>query len=61
MAILYGTTTDGESLPVQVNEFGQLVAQGLQGPQGEQGEQRIQGPPGPAGEPGSVIRSIQHV
>ena len=40
MAILYGTTSDGDSLPVEVNEFGQLVAQGLQGQEG---------PPGPPG------------
>ena len=46
MATLFGTTADGESLPVQVNEFGQLVAQGLAGPQGEQGEQGPVGPPG---------------
>lgn len=48
MAILYGTTADGESLPVQVNEFGQLVAQGVPGEQG------IQGPPGPPGPVGNV-------
>ena len=42
MAILYGTTADGDSLPVEVNEFGQLVAQGLQGQEG---------PPGPPGLP----------
>ena len=46
MATLFGTTASGESLPVQVNEFGQLVAQGLPGPQGEQGEQGEVGPPG---------------
>ena len=46
MAILFGTTADGESLPVQVNEFGQLVAQGVPGEQG------IQGPPGPPGPVG---------
>jgi hypothetical protein len=40
MAILYGTTADGDSLPVEVNEFGQLVAQGLPGQPG---------PPGPPG------------
>ena len=34
MAILYGTTADGDSLPVEVNELGQLVAQGLDGPVG---------------------------
>ena len=46
MAILFGTTPDGETLPVQVNEFGQLVAKGLPGEQGEQGEQGPIGPPG---------------
>jgi hypothetical protein len=43
MAILYGTTADGDSLPVEVNEFGQLIAQGLQGQPG------AEGPPGPPG------------
>ncbi len=43
MAILYGTTADGDSLPVEVNEFGQLVAQGLPGEPGQPG------PPGPPG------------
>ena len=47
MPILYGTTSDGESLPVQVNEFGQLVAQGLLGPPGPEGPP---GPPNPDGE-----------
>lgn len=47
MAILYGTTADGESLPVQVNEFGQLVAQGVPGPPGPEGPQ---GPPGDGGD-----------
>lgn len=40
MAILYGTTADGETLPVEVNSVGQLVAEGLQGQEG---------PPGPPG------------
>lgn len=40
MAILFGTTADGETLPVEVNEFGQLIAEGLDGPPG---------PPGPPG------------
>lgn len=48
MAILYGTQSNGETLPVQVNEFGQLVAQGLPGEQG------IQGPPGEPGPVGEV-------
>ena len=41
---LYGTQSNGESLPVQVDEFGRLVAEGLQG---------SEGPPGPPGEPGA--------
>ena len=40
MAILYGTQSNGDTLPVEVNEFGQLVAKG------------IEGPPGPEGPPG---------
>ena len=40
MAILYGTQSNGETLPVEVNEFGQLVARGIEGPTG---------PPGPPG------------
>ena len=43
MAILFGTQADGETLPVQVNEFGQLVAQGIDGAPGQPG------PPGPPG------------
>ena len=42
--ILLGTQSNGETLPVQVNSFGQLVAEGLQGPPGPEG------PPGPGGE-----------
>lgn len=38
--ILLGTQSNGETLPVQVDEFGRLVAEGLQGPTG---------PPGPPG------------
>ena len=48
MPILYGTTSDGESLPVQVNEFGQLVAQGLEGPPGPEGQ------PGPSNPDGKL-------
>ena len=40
---LYGTQSNGETLPVQVNQFGQLVAEGLQG---------SEGPAGPPGDPG---------
>ena len=51
--VLLGTQSNGETLPVQVDATGRLVAEGLQGEQGEQGEQGIQGPPGPEGPPGS--------
>lgn len=46
MAILLGTQANGETLPVQVNEFGQLVAQGIDGTPGTPG---VEGPPGPPG------------
>ena len=42
--ILYGTQSNGETLPVQVDATGRLVAEGLQGPEG---------PPGPPGTPGT--------
>ena len=43
--ILLGTQSNGETLPVQVDATGRLVAEGLQGQQGETG------PPGPPGLP----------
>jgi len=52
MAVLYGTTETGETIPIQANSSGQLVAmglQGVQGPPGQQGQQGEQGPPGPEG------------
>ena len=52
MAILYGTQSNGETLPVQVNSFGQLVAQGLDGAKGEKGDQGEKGEKGDQGEPG---------
>ena len=52
MAILFGTTSDGNTLPVQVNASGQLVAQGMDGIQGIQGEPGKEGPPGPKGDKG---------
>lgn len=52
MAILLGTQSNGETLPVQVNEFGQLVAKGIDGLQGEPGEKGEQGDPGLQGDPG---------
>lgn len=44
--ILQGTTDTGQVIPVQVDSFGRLVAEGLQG---------VAGPPGPAGPPGAQI------
>ena len=41
--ILLGTQSNGETLPVQVDDFGRLVAEGLQGLEGPEG------PEGPAG------------
>ena len=52
MAILFGTTSDGNTLPVQVNASGQLVAQGMDGSLGPQGPQGPEGPPGPKGDKG---------
>ena len=42
--VLYGTQSNGETLPVQVDDTGRLVAEGLQGQEG---------PPGPPGQPGA--------
>ena len=50
--ILLGTQSNGETLPVQVDAFGRLVAEGLQGPEGEPGSPGEQGPPGPQGPQG---------
>ena len=41
--ILLGTQSNGETLPVQVDAFGRLVAEGLQGTAGPEGPE---GPPG---------------
>lgn len=43
MAILFGTTGDGTTLPVLVDQFGNLLAKGITGDEG---------PPGPPGAPG---------
>ena len=46
--ILLGTQSNGETLPVQVNQYGQLVAEGIQGPPGPEGPPGIgQLPPDP--------------
>lgn len=58
--VLYGTQSNGETLPVQVDATGRLVAEGLEGPPGPEGPEGPEGPPGPAGE-ASVTKSIQHV
>jgi len=69
MAILYGTTGEGQTLPVLVDQFGNLLAKGIkgepgtpgtQGPQGPQGEEGQEGAPGegvplPYGEERSVL------
>ena len=50
--ILFGTQSNGETLPVQVNATGRLVAEGLQGvegPPGPEGPEGPEGPPGPGG------------
>ena len=46
--ILLGTQSNGETLPVQVDATGRLVAEGLQGPPGPPG------PPGPQGPEGEI-------
>jgi len=43
MAILFGTTGDGTTLPVLVDQFGNLLAKGIPGDEGQPG------PPGPPG------------
>ena len=47
--ILLGTQSNGETLPVQVDATGRLVAEGLLGPAGPEGPVGPQGPPGPGG------------
>jgi len=50
--ILLGTQSNGETLPVQVDATGRLVAEGLLGPEGPQGPQGPEGPEGPEGPQG---------
>lgn len=54
MAILYGTQSNGETLPVLVDQFGNLVAKGIEGQPGQPGQPGEQGPPGPEGPPGEL-------
>jgi len=52
MAILYGTQSNGETLPVLVDQFGNLLAKGIEGPAGSIGPE---GPEGPEGPPGTGV------
>ena len=52
--ILLGTQSNGETLPVQVDATGRLVAEGLQGIQGPPGPEGPEGPEGPPGPGGGV-------
>lgn len=59
MATLYGTTSDGDLVPIQADDQGRLVCEGKQGPAGAPGEpgspgadSQVPGPPGPPGSPG---------
>jgi len=50
MAILYGTQSNGETLPVLVDQFGNLLAKGINGAPGTPGEP---GKDGQDGQPGA--------
>jgi len=52
MAILYGTTSTGETLPVLVDQFGNLLAKSPNGGEGPEGPPGPEGPQGPEGPPG---------
>ena len=61
MAILYGTQSNGETLPVLVDQFGNLLAKGIKGDPGQPGDPGTpgeQGPPGPQGLPGSLTLQV---
>ncbi len=61
MAILYGTQSNGETLPVLVDQFGNLLAKGIDGQPGQPGQPGTpgepggEGPPGPPGTPGEGV------
>ena len=61
MAILYGTQSNGETLPVLVDQFGNLIAKGIEGQPGQPGQPGTpgepggEGPPGPKGDPGEGV------
>lgn len=46
MAILFGTQSNGETLPVLVDQFGNLIAKGIEGQPGAPGAPGEPGPPG---------------
>jgi hypothetical protein len=52
MAILYGTQSNGETLPVLVDQFGNLIAKGIQGEPGKDGDKGDKGDTGDPGEQG---------
>ncbi len=52
MAILYGTQSNGETLPVLVDQFGNLLAKGIDGQPGTPGTPGTPGEPGPPGADG---------
>ena len=51
--VLLGTQSNGETLPVQVDATGRLVAEGLEGQPGEAGEKGDKGDKGDPGDPGT--------
>ena len=62
--ILLGTQSNGETLPVQVDDTGRLVAEGLEGPPGPQGDaftyedftpEQLEGLKGEPGDPGPNV------
>jgi hypothetical protein len=55
MAILYGTQSNGETLPVLVDQFGNLLAKGIDGAPGKDGPQGPEGPQGPQGPQGQGV------
>jgi len=55
MAILYGTQSNGETLPVLVDQFGNLLAKGIDGTAGENGEKGDKGDKGETGAQGEGV------
>jgi hypothetical protein len=55
MVVLLGTTSTGETLPVLVDQFGNLLAKGIDGTAGENGEKGDKGEQGEKGDPGEGV------